>query len=92
MGGIFVNLSLTLSSAFLLLKDCQRNRLAGRLTQLKPTPTFDKYGKNAERDAVAAPVLQLIRLRAGVNSRGRNIFNGLLRVPVNEKIPALNRT
>ncbi|MGB9164068.1 MAG: hypothetical protein WCC41_06405, partial [Rhodomicrobium sp.] len=25
-----------------------------------------------------------------VNNRSRNIFNGLLRVPVNEKIPALN--
>jgi hypothetical protein len=55
-------------------------------------PTLDKYGKNAERDAVAAPAPQLIRLSAGVNNRGRNIFNGLLRVPVNEKIPALNRT
>ena len=30
---LFVNLSLTLSSAFLLLKDLQRNRLAGRLTR-----------------------------------------------------------
>jgi hypothetical protein len=25
-----------------------------------------------------------------VNTRGPNIFNGLFRVPVNEKIPALN--
>jgi hypothetical protein len=25
-----------------------------------------------------------------VNDRSRNIFNGLLRVPVKEKIPALN--
>jgi len=25
-----------------------------------------------------------------VNTRSRNIFNGLFRVPVNEKIPALN--
>jgi hypothetical protein len=37
------------------------------------------------------PTPQLIRLRAGVNFQSRNIFNGLFRVPVNEKIPALNR-
>jgi 3-Oxoacyl-[acyl-carrier-protein (ACP)] synthase III C terminal len=49
-----VNLSLTLSSAFLLLKDFHRNRLAGRLTRLQPAPTLDKSGKNTERDAVAA--------------------------------------
>ena len=30
---LLVNLSLTISSAFLLLKDLQRNRLAGRLTR-----------------------------------------------------------
>jgi hypothetical protein len=32
----------------------------------------------------------LFRLFASVNSPCRNIFNGLLLVPVNEKIPALN--
>ena len=36
------------------------------------------------------PVLHLFRPRASVNSRSQNIFNGFLRVPVNEKIPALN--
>ena len=30
---LFVNLSLTLSSAFLILKDLRRNRLAGGLTR-----------------------------------------------------------
>jgi hypothetical protein len=51
---LFVNLSLTLSSVFLILKDLRRNRLANRLTRLKPAPTLDKYGKNTERDALAA--------------------------------------
>ena len=36
------------------------------------------------------PAPQLLRLCASVNSQSRNIFNGLLLVPVNEKIPALN--
>jgi hypothetical protein len=36
------------------------------------------------------PAPQLFRLRASVNLQRRNIFNGLLLVPVNEKIPALN--
>jgi hypothetical protein len=40
------------------------------------------------------PSARLRRSRSGyvqaVNSRSRNIFNGFLRVPVNEKIPALN--
>jgi hypothetical protein len=56
-GGVaasLVNLSLTLSSVFLILKDLRRNRLANGLTRLKPAPTLDKYGKNTERDAIAA--------------------------------------
>jgi hypothetical protein len=47
-------------------------------------------GKNAERNTAAAPAPQLFRPRTSVNFRSRNIFNGFLRVPVNEKIPALN--
>ena len=51
-GGMrFVNLSLTLVSAFLLLKDLQRNRLDARLTQLKPLIIMAKM---TERDAIAA--------------------------------------
>jgi hypothetical protein len=78
MAASFVNLSLTLSSAFPRLKDLLRNRLDGRLTRLHPTPTPDKYEENAERDVVAAALPKLFRLRAGVNFRA--------------KIPALNRT
>jgi hypothetical protein len=51
---LFVNLSLALSSAFLLLKDLQRNRLAGRLTQLSPLQTLHNCGKNIEADAIPA--------------------------------------
>ncbi len=51
-GGMwFVNLSLTLVTAFLLLKDLQRNRLDARLTQLKPLIIMVK---STERDAIAA--------------------------------------
>ena len=51
-GGMwFVSLSPTLVSAFLLLKDLQRNRLDARLTQLKP---LTNMGKMTERDAIAA--------------------------------------
>jgi hypothetical protein len=46
--------------------------------------------KNTERNAISAPARPLFPLRASVNSRSLNIFNGFERVPVNEKIPALN--
>jgi hypothetical protein len=46
--------------------------------------------KNTGRDAIAAACAAAVRLRASVNLRAQNIFNGLLLVPVNEKIPALN--
>jgi hypothetical protein len=49
---VFVNLSLTLSSAFLLLKDLRRKRLSGRLTPLQPAPTLDKY---EEKNPFATP-------------------------------------
>jgi hypothetical protein len=87
---LFVNLALTVSSAFLLLKDLRRNRLVGRLTQLQPAPTPDKYEEKYLRDAIGAPALQPLRLSASLNSRSQNIFNGLLRVPVKKKNPALN--
>jgi hypothetical protein len=51
---LFVNLSLTLSPVFPLMKDLHRNRLASRLTWLQPTPTLDKSGKNTGRNAIAA--------------------------------------
>jgi hypothetical protein len=35
--------------------------------RLRPVQILDKYGKNAERDAVAAAPPQPIRLRAGIN-------------------------
>ena len=47
----------------LILKDLRRNRLAGRLTPLKPALTLDKYGKNTEGDAAA-------RLRHSRSGRG----------------------
>jgi hypothetical protein len=46
--------------------------------------------KNTEQDAIAAACAAAVAPAASVNSRSRNIFNGLLLVPVNEKIPALN--
>ena len=49
--------------------------IAGKIPNGTPTPP---------------PAPQLFRLRASVNLRSQNIFNGFLRVPVNEKIPALN--
>jgi hypothetical protein len=51
---LFVNLSLTLSSALLTQKDLQRNRLAGGLTRAEPTPALDNCGETTERDAIAA--------------------------------------
>jgi hypothetical protein len=51
---------------------------------------LDIVRKNAERDALAAACAARCSARALVNSRAGNIFNGFERVPVNEKIPALN--
>jgi hypothetical protein len=83
---LFVNLSLTLTPVFLLLKDLQRNCLAGRLTRLQPALIPDKSGKNTGRGASPSTAPQLFRAARAVNSRRLNIFNGLERVPVNEKI------
>jgi hypothetical protein len=47
-------------------------------------------GKKPNGTQSPPPTPQLFRLCASVNSRCRNTLNGLLRVPVNEKIPALN--
>jgi hypothetical protein len=49
-----VNLFLTLSSAFLILKDFRRKRLSEMLMPLEPAPTPDKYEEKDERDAIAA--------------------------------------
>ena len=51
---LYVNLSLTLSSAFSLLNDLRRKRLSDRLMPLKPAPTPDKYEEKDERDAIGA--------------------------------------
>ena len=47
-------------------------------------------GKISNGTPSRTPAPQLFRRRASVNLRRRNIFNGLLLVPVKEKIPALN--
>jgi len=58
---LVVNLSLTLSLAFLLLKDLQRNRLAGGLTVLEPAPAYDnceekgRMGRHPRACAAAFP-------------------------------------
>jgi hypothetical protein len=53
-------------------------------------PTLDTVRKNGERDAIVPACAAAVPAAQSVNSRSRNIFNGLLLVPVNEKIPALN--
>jgi hypothetical protein len=70
--------------------DLRRNRLDGGLTGAPGAPTPDKYGKKYARDAIIAPAPQLFRPRAWLTFAPKNIFNGLFRVPVNEKILALN--
>jgi hypothetical protein len=82
--------SLTLALPFLILKDLIGKRLAGRLTQLRPDQTTDITRKNSERNAIAAASAAAVWAAVVVNRRDRNIFNGFERVPVNEKIPALN--
>jgi hypothetical protein len=52
-GPAFVNLSLTLSSVFPLLKDLRRNRLSSRLMPPNPAPTPDKYEEKTRQDAIA---------------------------------------
>jgi hypothetical protein len=83
---LHVKFSLTFSSAFLILKDLRRNRLAAGLTRAAARSNpwcCEEKGPNGT--PTPPPVLQLFRLRASVNSRSQNIFNGFLRVPVNEK-------
>jgi hypothetical protein len=53
-------------------------------------PTLDTVRKNTGRDAIAAACAAAVSAAGVVNSLVKNIFNGLLRVPVNEKIRALN--
>jgi hypothetical protein len=58
---LLVNSSLTLSSTFLLLKDLQRNRLAGRLTVIETAPAPDnceekhRPGRRLHACAAAVP-------------------------------------
>ena len=84
---LYVNFFLSLASAFLVLKDLHRKRFEGRLTQLQPLIIV---GKRTERDALAAACAAAFPVARSVNSLSRNIFNGLLLVPVNEKIAPLN--
>jgi hypothetical protein len=86
----FVNFPLTFSLSFLLLMDLRRNRLDGGLTRLQPAPIPDKFGQNAVWDASPRLRRSCSGCAPSVNFGSQNIFNGLLRVPVNEKIPALN--
>jgi hypothetical protein len=60
---LFVNLFLTLSSAFPLLNDLRRKRLSGRLMPLKPAPTPDKYEEKDERDANDAACAAAVPVR-----------------------------
>ena len=64
---LLVNLSLTLSSAFPLLKDLRRKRLSGGLMPLKPAPTPDKYEEKTNGTPSGQPAPRLFRLSAGVN-------------------------
>ena len=68
----------------------QRNHLDVRLTKAQPAPALDNRGKIPNGTPSPPPAPQLSRLYKRVNSWRRNIFNGLLRVPVKKKIPALN--
>ena len=64
---LLVNLSLTLSSAFLILKDLRRKRLSGRLMLLKAAQLLDKYDKNTNGTPSGQPSPQPFRLSASVN-------------------------
>jgi hypothetical protein len=66
---LFVNLSLTLTPAFLHLKDLRRNRLAGRLTRLQPASILDKSGKNTDRGASLSTAPQLFPAARRINFR-----------------------
>jgi hypothetical protein len=80
--------------AFLLLKDLQRNRFTGRLTRkiMRSSPYISGVycGKKRRGERYRRLSGAVVPAARRINSRSRNIFNGLLRVPVNEKIPALN--
>jgi hypothetical protein len=47
-------------------------------------------GKLPNETPSPPPAPQLLLLRAALTRWSKNIFNGLLRVPVNEKIPAFS--
>jgi hypothetical protein len=86
-----VNFPLTFSLFSLPLMDLRRNRLDGGLTRLQPAPTPDKYEENTARDAIATRASSFSGCAQALISASQNIFNGLFRVPVKIKNPALNR-
>jgi hypothetical protein len=75
------------SSPGCLAADLREKRLIERL---KSAQVIDISWINPERIGRRSARSALAEARSMVNARPRNIFNGLLRVPVNEIIPALN--
>jgi hypothetical protein len=80
-------LSLTFASAFLY---AERSYRKASFRQVNAFKSVILQGKNPERDAIAAACAASVSAAGVVNSRVLNIFNGFERVPVNEKILALN--
>jgi hypothetical protein len=66
--------------------DLKKMRLTEQLRQGKALIQNEKY-QNA--DGVSGAPAGLIVARVLLTCWSKNIFNGLLRVPVNEKIPAV---
>jgi len=77
-------LSLTVFASLACVRDLAGKRLSERLIAQVIDITA-KIEMELWRGQAALPEPALT-----VNMRNRNIFNGLLPVPVNEKIPALN--
>jgi hypothetical protein len=67
--------------------DLKKMRLTGRLRQGKVLILNEKY---QNRDGVSGALGASIAARVWLTRWSKNIFNGLLRVPVKIKIPALN--
>ncbi|MGB9166432.1 MAG: hypothetical protein WCC41_18615 [Rhodomicrobium sp.] len=80
--------------AFALISHPERSSAKAPFRQVnasvRPVQPLINMRKKTEGGASAQPVPQPFRPFARVNFQGRNIFNGFFRVPVNEKIPALN--
>jgi hypothetical protein len=67
--------------------DLKKMRLTERLRQAK---TLNQIEKHQNTDGVSGALAGLIAARVLLTRWSKNIFNGLFRVPVNEKILALN--